>query len=511
MQHKQPQRQTIDNFIPSGRAIGSPQSRRNQQFPDVGVTLSSYRGTLGKIEANAARPGAGLRAEKKDKPRRWRWSKKKITLLVLLPFVLVGLWLGLKFALNASKIFNGNLFSIFTTTQLKGEDSGRVNFLLAGNSADDPGHNGANLTDSIMILSLNTHDHTAFLLSVPRDLYVYVPGYGHAKINEAYVAGQDQDFSESGYANGGMGMLQKVIYQNLGIKTQYYALINYTALRDAVNAVGGITVTIQSSDPRGLYDPSIDYATHGPLVRLSNGPHVLNGEQALDLARARGDAYGSYGFANSDFTRTQDQRLMLLALKQKIFSTGVLANPLTVTKLFDSLGNNIKTDMKLSEARRLYDLMKKVPNSNIKSYALNDLNGKNYLSSYTTSGGQSTLIPAAGVDNFGDIKSALMRLTTDSAIIKENASIVVLNGTDVYGLASRTQTSLQGRQLNITNIGDAQHTTTTSYIINNSHGAKPATLKLLKQLYGKHVTTTNPYAQTYKASFIIVLGGDQVS
>ena len=62
-----------------------------------------------------------------------------------------------------------------------------------------------------------------------------------------------------------------------------------TSRRDAVNDVGGITVNIQSPDPRGLYDPSIDYATNGPLVDLSNGVHTLSGEQALDLARARDD------------------------------------------------------------------------------------------------------------------------------------------------------------------------------------------------------------------------------
>src|SRR5258708_30037544 len=108
-----------------------------------------------------------------------------------------------------------------------------------------------------------------------------------------------------------MGLLAEVIQQNLGIKTNYYALINYNALKDGVNAVGGIGVNIQSSDPRGLYDPSIDWSTHGPLVKLKNGVQHLNGEQALDLARARGDAYGSYGFARSDFDRTQNQRMMM--------------------------------------------------------------------------------------------------------------------------------------------------------------------------------------------------------
>jgi LCP family protein required for cell wall assembly len=87
-----------------------------------------------------------------------------------------------------------------------------------------------------------------------------------------------------------MGLLEETVNQYLGITTNYYAVIDYTAFRDSVDAIGGIDFTVNSSDPRGIYDPSIDWTTKGPLVKLSNGVHHLNGEQALDLARARGDA-----------------------------------------------------------------------------------------------------------------------------------------------------------------------------------------------------------------------------
>ncbi len=80
--------------------------------------------------------------------------------------------------------------------------------------------------------------------------------------------------------------------------------------------MGGIDLTIKSTDRRGLYDPNIDWTTKGPLVKLTNGPHHLSGRQALNLARARGDAYNSYGFAGSDFDRTENQRKMLVALKK---------------------------------------------------------------------------------------------------------------------------------------------------------------------------------------------------
>jgi LCP family protein required for cell wall assembly len=509
MQNKRPRPQAIDNFIPSGRSLNGlrPRSQR-QRFPDVGMTMSPYRnGTLSlasTLEPTVSSP--------KKKRRKWHWTKKRIIFACLLPFLLIGLWLGIKFGFNAARIFNGNLFNVFTTTRLKGEDQGRVNILLAGNSADDVGHDGGELTDSIMILSLDTKNNKAFILSVPRDLYVPIQDNGSAKINTAYVYGKQQKFNESGYPKGGMGLLEKTIQSNLGITTHYYALINYSALRDAVNAVGGVPVTINSGSACGLYDPSIDWTTHGPLVDLSNGTHTLSGQQALNLARARGDARGSCGYAKSDYMRTQNQRMLLLSLKNKVFTTGVLANPIKLSKLFDSLGRNVKTDMQLSEVRRLNDLIKGVDNGKIKSYGLEDINGKSYLTSYRTASGQSALVPTAGVDNFSEIKSVLRRLMSTNKVAQEEAKVVLLNGTDTYGLAMKNKSLLENRNITVTNVADATTTASSTYIISTANTSKTATLAALKTLYGTRVTTANPYATLYKdADFIVVLGQDQVA
>src|SRR5262249_37731197 len=176
----------------------------------------------------------------------------KRSLAVLAALVLVGgLWFGFKFYRDIAKLTgNSNPFSLFTVfhpVALQNQN-GRVNILLAANSADDPGHNGANLTDSIMVLSVNTKNNTALILSIPRDLWVDIPGVGHAKINSAYP-------------NGGMDLLQEVVQDNLGLTIDYQALVNYGAFRDLVNAVGGITIIIKSDDPRGIYNPSLDYTT----------------------------------------------------------------------------------------------------------------------------------------------------------------------------------------------------------------------------------------------------------
>lgn len=526
------------------RFINDIGSQQRRVFPDVGVTLP-LRGlrpsptstrpverrprqpmarptpnirpapSLAPALASASAPAASITAPMpqvaKPRHRRKIVTKKRVALLILALLLSGGIWFGFKAISNLQKVFHGNLFSILTTTKLRGEDTGRVNILLAGNSADDPGHDGANLTDSIMLVSLDVKDNTAFMLSIPRDLWVDIPGYGHAKINEAYVDGENGNFSAAGYPNGGMGLLEETVQQTFGIKPDYFALVNYDALKDSVNAVGGIDFTVNSSDPRGLYDPSIDWSTHGPLVKLTNGVHHLDGEQALDLARARGDAPGSYGFPRSDFDRTEHQREIMIDVKAKALSVGTLANPIILSNLFDTIGKNVQTDFTLGEVRRAADIIKGINSNSVQSVGLNDANGVNYLASYTSPTGQSALIPAAGMDDFSKIQAYVARLTTSNPIVKEGATVVVLNGTDMAGLAGKAQATLTAKDINVTAIGDASAPLATTTIINASDGQKPATLELLKQVYSTQVTGSNPYAGVYNADFIVVLGSDQVA
>lgn len=487
--------------------------RQAGQFPGVGMTLPSPQ-YGSRASGTAARASATAQSDS-----RFRRFMKKITLkrtAVTLAIValLIGLFVAGKFLYNAYKLFGGDIFGILNTTELRGEDRGRVNILLAGNSADDVGHNGGQLTDSIMLVSIDTRNNTAFMLSVPRDLWVDIPDDGHQKINAAYVFGQEEGFKESGYPEGGMGLLEKIVEEDFGLPIDYYALVNYNAMRDAVNAVGGVNVNIKSNDPRGLYDPNIDYTNGGPLVKLSNGPHKLNGQQALNLARARGDAYNAYGFDAADFDRTKNQRELLVALKSKAVSAGTLANPAKITSLSDALGSNVKTDFKPNELRRLYEVTKPITGKNIQSLSLNDADGKELLASYRTPGGASALIPAAGLDDFSDIQAFVKQHTSSNPVVREKARLTVLNASGSTGLASQMRTKLQAKDFNITALGDALADQTTTTIIDNSGGKKPSTKKALQKTFGQKITftTTNPYAGMYNnPDFIILLGTDQAA
>lgn len=481
------------------------------KFPGVGMSLPSYASD--KSAPIIGKPAPSANPKSKSRPINKKTIFKRASVVLLIIALLIGGWLGGKFLYNAHKLFGGNLLSVLQTTKLKGEDKGRVTILLAGNSADDAGHNGGELTDSILLLSIDTIAHKAYMLSIPRDLWVEIPDSGHQKINSAYVLGKANEFHENTYPDGGMGQLEQVVEENLGVNINYYALVNYTALKQAVDAVGGVDYTVKSTDPRGLYDPNIDYTNNKPLVKLTNGAHHLNGQQALNLSRARGDSGRAYGFPMSDFDRTQHQREILTALKKKAVSAGVLSNPAKLSSLADAIGGNVKTDLSISEVRRLYDVTKDIGDSAIASVSLNSADGINLLANYQAPNGSSALIPAAGLDDFSDIQAFLKRLSSHDAVVQEAAKIVVLNATDTGGLAGAARKALTAKNLNVIDIGDAKANQATSSIIDltKTTSPKPGTLKALTNTFGLTVTKVNPYEGLYDADFIVVVGADQAA
>lgn len=453
---------------------------------------------------------AAKQAKKAEKQAAKRHKKKGGKVKRFFKFLgillLIGvLAFGARFYKDIAKLTgNKNPFSllgVFRPSELR-NDNGRVNVLVAGNSADDLGHGGAELTDSIMVLSVNTKNNTALMLSIPRDLWVAKPEGGHGKINSV--------FPESG-----MEGLETVVEDATGLDIHYNALVNYTAFKDLVNAVGGITISIQSEDPRGIYDSSLDWTTRRccALAKYPNGPVKLDGKQALNLARARGEGYGSYGFPQADFNRTENQRQMLIAIKDKASSPAVVANPLKISNLVEAVGSNVRTDLQIGEMQSLYYYMKKIDNAKIDSYNINTLKGDKVtmLASYTSPEGQSALIPAAGLDDFSEIAAQIKKVFTAGPLVKENAGIVILNGTDSLGLAKQEKLKLFNQGADVLVVGDAPANQPKTTIIDNSLGKKPNTLAYLKKTYGASVVTEATLSKSYPAAdFILIVGESAV-
>jgi LCP family protein required for cell wall assembly len=456
--------------------------------------LGDERGRRRRSAGDLQQPGAPVARKKEKKPRSWKRIFKRAGIVLGILVLLGGLWFGFKFYKDIAKITGDNnplaLLSVFHPVPLQNQN-GRVNILVAGNSADDVGHDGADLTDSIMVLSVDTNNNTAFILSVPRDLWVDVPGAGYEKINAAVT-------------DGGMPKLQEVIEQTLGITIDYRALVNYGAFRDLVNAVGGITINLQTGDPRGLYDSY----TH---IKLPNGEDTLNGNQALDLARARCDAGAGdicYGLPDSDFDRTLHQRQMAIAIKDKASQASVIANPFKVSELFDAVGNNVTTNLQLDEIETLYTYMKKINDNSIGSYNINTLKGGNttLLTDYIAPDGEDALVPNAGPTDYSVIQAQINRIMSSSPIAREAAVVEVLNGTDVTGLAGQNEGTLKSQGITVS-VADAPANQATTTIIDDSQGQMPNTLAYLKSHFNATVVADPHLIYDYpSADFIVVLG-----
>lgn len=424
---------TEDGFYPKKRMTRrslniSPEQPTKNPTPSLSnpllanATQKSNQSFIGKnlVMANDRYSESdGKEGRKKDKEKadhkpehshNWRKIIKLSFLTILAALLITGGWVGWNFYRNVAKITHNNnplaLFGLFIHAPLKNQN-GRVNILVAGDSVGDPNHQGASLADSIMVMSLDTKNDTAFLLSIPRDTWVNIPSLGYEKIN---AANDVSNFQEAGYPSGGMGQLEAIISQDFNTPIDYYALVNYAAFKDTVNAVGGITVDIQSPDPRGIYDAYTN-------LKLPNGEDFLNGQEALNLARARGDNVAgdiSYGLPNSDFDRTLHQRQMAIAIKSKATSIGFLSNPIKVSNFLNAIGNNVQTDIKLNDIGSLYSDTKNLNNSNIKSYGLNEINGQELLTGYIAPDGEDALIPTAGFNNFSQIQAVIQQLMTSN-------------------------------------------------------------------------------------------------
>jgi LCP family protein required for cell wall assembly len=475
--------------------------------------------TIPSAQALPSQFGNNITPNKKAKKKHRSGKRVAFSIALMTVFVVlsVGGWVGWRALANINKVFHGNFFSditaAFNNTPLKGESTGRVNILLAGDSSDQLGHGGANLTDSILLLSIDTQNHTAFLLSVPRDLWVDIPGFGWQKIN---AANDNMGTNFPGYPQNGMGQLEHIVTTDLGIPIDYYALSDYGAFKDAVDAVGGVTVNIQSPDPRGLYDPNVK-------LKLPNGTASLNGQQALNLARARGDGYGSYGFPSSDFDRTEHQRQIFTAIVQKAQTLGFISNPVKISDLFNAFGNNVQTDLSLQNVLRLVQVTKGINLSKIKSFSYCSTltvgsNGCNtpVLTDYTDpSSGQEALIPKAGIGNYDQLQAYYQQLTSSNPVVRENANVVVLNASNVVGLAKKEAGILTSKGFDVSTITDTYSEYPNSMIVDLSGGKDPSSGTLLSQTFTSDTTTVTSDSGSLEAKeasyypnadFVVILG-----
>lgn len=499
----QSRKESAQTLAPSSGIAGTYQVPRN--------TANGRDDELSELLSQL--PGEG-QDEAKAKKHRLRLSKKALKRLFLLLgtlLLLAGGFVAVKFIIASGRVFDGNLFSALLSDgkELRKDQYGRVNILMFGTAGENIDHDGSDLTDSIMIASINPTDKTGFLISVPRDLWVK---YGQAcsagyegKINVVYQCGK----GDNGTTADGASLLQQTVESTFGVDIQYYAAVNFAALKQAVDAVDGITVEIKSDDPRGILDRNFDwkcgYRCH--YVKWPNGPAKLNGEQALALARAR-NAAGGYGLDGGNFDREQYQQKILIALKEKASSAGVLANPVAVTNLLDSLGDNVRTNFDAGEIKTVVQLAQEVDAKQLKRVSLID--EEDPLVTTGNVSGQSIVRPVAGLYDYSEIRSVVRAHLSGDASLLENATVDVLNGSGVPGAAQKQADELELQGYSINEIGNAPEGSYKGVkLYDLSDGKMPGTKGRLQQQLGISSvgnSSTLPSGVMSDADFVIIIG-----
>lgn len=434
-------------------------------------------------------------------------------LLFILLFAFGGL--ALKAYLKTKHIFKGGgnaaaaLDKNVDPTKLNGEGDGRVNILLLGKGG--PGHDGPDLTDTILVASIDPVAKEVALLSLPRDLWVKTANVGQTKINAVYALNkyalldkytlkQQTDSVKKQAEDAGIKAIEGKVSEVLGIPIHYYGMIDFVGFREAIDSVGGIDIDVKTR----VYDTFI-------MADNNNNPLIAEvGQQHFDGKRALLYAQSRHGSARGDFDRNERQREVIIALKNKVLNLGTFANPLKVNQLLNSFGDRISTSFTLSELMRVYEITKTVESTNIKSIGLVDP-----PNSFLTTGAvnnQSVVLPTAGMFAYSDIQSFVRNTLRDSFLKSENASVVVLNGSETIGLATKTSNELKSYGYNVTKVGDAPTSTyTKTILVDLTKGVKKYTKNYLEKRLNTTAVTSlpDPNINPGTAEFVIIVGSDQ--
>src|SRR3990167_298678 len=286
----------------------------------------------------------------------WKKGIKWAIFGIIVAILGVGIWIGITANRAIKKITadsgGSSLFSFlgdFNSSDIKGQSDGRTNILLLGMGGKN--HPGGLLSDTMIVVSINYADKKVGMISIPRDLWVPIPGFSHAKINQAYSDGENNKKT-----TGGGGVLASRTVENvLGIPIHYYVSLDFEAFKKMVDTVGGIDVYVEKAinDP---YYPAADMIRYDPFS-ISAGEHHLDGATALKYARSRE--------TTSDFDRSRRQMQVMMAVREKVTTLGILANPQKITELINILGDHIRTNMQVSEIKALWEVGKTLDTVNI--------------------------------------------------------------------------------------------------------------------------------------------------
>jgi len=374
----------------------------------------------------------------------------------------------------------------------------RVTVLVMGlDYRDTVTSDGPPRTDTMMLISFDPVGLNVGMLSIPRDLWVEIPGFGYDKINKAYF-----DAEAYRLPGGGPALAMQTVQTLLGVPIDYYAVIDFGSFMTFIDEIGGIDVDVPEEELR------IDPIGPGNTIRLHRGRHHLNGSAALAYARARSSEGG-------DFDRARRQQEVIYAVRDKLLSLESL--PLLIARapnLWNTAMGGVRTNLTIDQMLSLGWSAKDVSRDNIRSGTI----GPDQLQSMQRIDDLDVLIPnlekvrALRDDIFTSAGSPgpLTPVANPAELApKEGAKIEILNGSGIPGLAGATKEYLVRMGLPDANIsvGDAAGYYPSTQVIDFS--GMPYTVRFLVELMG--IASGNNLSQVSLEQGIdvqLILGGD---
>ena len=248
-----------------------------------------------------------------------------------------------------------------------------INFLLLGSDS----RGGASFrTDVVMVVMVDLRENLVTLISIPRDLYVYIPGWTMNRVNTAYLHGEI-----AGYPGGGMALIKDTLRYNLGVRIDHVALVDFDGFRRIVDTAGGIDVPLVCSFTEwAVIDPSvsIEFESNWELITIGPGVVHMDGDMALWYARARA--------RSSDFDRGRRQQEVIRALFDAAIDTDLI---LEIPNLYEDFTNTVTTDVSLQTILSLVSFGLELDEAEIRSYYIGDALTWGWM----TPGGASVLLP----------------------------------------------------------------------------------------------------------------------
>ena len=380
---------------------------------------------------------------------------------------------------NPVLVDNGPLIDLAAPEEeLPSWDGGsRVTMLFIGlDERDWEVGQGAPRSDTMILFTIDPISKTAGMLSIPRDMWVNIPGFGYSRINTAYSSGEGNKLP-----GGGPGLAVKTVEQFIGVPIQYYAQVDFLAFEEAIDAMGGLYLC---PGERVTIDPI------GPKPPVKMGPDCRNywGYEVLGYARNRKTEGG-------DVDRANRQQKVIMALVDQVFSPEKFRDMVSqAPKIYAEAQSGLRTNLNFDDALKLGVLLSQVPKENIKrgviDYTMVTLDN-------VTLGGQNASIFTPIPDKIRVLRDEIfssagplspMASGDPIALMQEDAARVrVVNGTYTEGLPERTGNYLLSQGMQIVEAGgyaSNQYARTTIIL----YGPKLYTLRYLITVFGVDAT-----------------------